>query len=140
MGNLRFPLDKTYHGCPQNLSPELEPKKNWWLYKKVAARKGDGVYGEKGGFMMQIIQMIWNGISGPGPGTVLLKALYILVLGAIFWTLCEMFKYIVNVFAKLAVDALRYLAIVVRGWPKDAENAVDKRDTSRWNQTDRQNP
>jgi hypothetical protein len=51
-----------------------------------------------------------------------------------------MVKYIVNVFAKLAVDALRYLAIVVRGWPKDAENAVDKRDTSRWNQTDRQNP
>lgn len=89
---------------------------------------------------MQIIQMIWSGISGPGPGTVLLKALYILVLGALFWTLCEMFKYIVNVFAKLAVDALRYLAIVVRGWPKDAESAVDKRDTSRWNQTDRQNP
>jgi hypothetical protein len=90
--------------------------------------------------MMQIIQMIWSGISGPGPGTVLLKALYILVLGAIFWTLCEMFKYIVNVFAKLAVDALRYLAIVVRGWPKDAESAGDKRDTSRWSQTDRQNP
>jgi hypothetical protein len=98
------------------------------------------VYGEKGGFMMQIIQMIWNGISGLGPGTVLLKALYILVLGGIFWILCEMVKYIVNVFAKLAVDALRYLAIVVRGWPKDAENAVDKRDTSRWNRADRQNP
>ena len=89
---------------------------------------------------MQIIQMIWNGISGLGPGTVLLKALYILVLGAIFWTLCEMFKYIVNVIAKLAVDALRYLAIVVRGWPKDAESTVDNRDTSRWNKTDRQNP
>lgn len=77
--------------------------------------------------MMQVIEMIWNGIGGLGSGTVLLKGLYILVLGAIFWTLCEMFKYIVNVFAKLAVDALRYLAIMVRGWPKDAENAVDKR-------------
>lgn len=76
---------------------------------------------------MHVIEMIWNGIGGLGSGTVLLKGLYILVLGAIFWTLCEMFKYIVNVFAKLAVDALRYLAIMVRGWPKDAENAVDKR-------------
>ena len=76
---------------------------------------------------MQILEMIWSGIGGLGSGTVLLKALYILVLGAVFWTLCEMFKYIVNVFAKLAVDALRYLAIMVRGWPKDAENTVDKR-------------
>jgi len=89
---------------------------------------------------MQVIEMIWNGIGGLGSGTVLLKALYILVLGAVFWTLCEMFKYIVQVSAKLAVDALRYLAIMVRGWPKDAENAVDKRDTSRWSQTDRQSP
>ena len=86
---------------------------------------------------MQIIQMIWNGINGLGGGTVLLKALFILVLGAIFWIGCELVKYTINVFAKLAVDALRYLAIVVRGWPKDSENAEDKRDTSRLYHVDR---
>ena len=87
--------------------------------------------------MMQIIQMIWNGINGLGGGTVLLKALFILVLGAIFWIVCELIKYTINIFAKLAVDALRYLAIVVRGWPTDSENAEDKRDTSRLYRVDR---
>ena len=70
---------------------------------------------------MQVLQMIWNGISGLGAGTVILKALFIIFLGAVFWMLCELVKYMVNVFAKLAVDALRYLAIVVRGWPKTTE-------------------
>ena len=70
---------------------------------------------------MQIIQMIWNGISGLGTGTVLLKAIYMMILGAVFWALCELVKHIINVFAKLAVDGLRYLAIIVRGWPKDGE-------------------
>lgn len=86
---------------------------------------------------MQLILMIWNGISGLGSGTVALKALFMLVLGALFWMLCEMVKFIINVFAKLAVDALRYLAIVVRGWPKESENAEEKRDPSRWNRADR---
>jgi hypothetical protein len=72
---------------------------------------------------MQVLQMIWNGIGGLGPGTVILKALFIIFLGAVFWMLCELAKYMVNVFAKLAVDALRYLAIVVRGWPKNTEEA-----------------
>jgi hypothetical protein len=72
---------------------------------------------------MQLLQMIWNGISGLGPGTVLLKALYILFLGALFWMICELAKHMVSVFAKLAVDGLRYLAIVVRGWPKNAEES-----------------
>lgn len=80
---------------------------------------------------MVIIQMIWNGISGLGPGTVLLKALFIIVLGAIFWMLCELAKYIINAFAKLVVDALRYLAILVRGWPGDSENAEGKKATGR---------
>ncbi len=86
---------------------------------------------------MQFILMIWNGISGLGPGTVALKALFMLVLAALFWMICELVKYIINVFAKFAVDALRYLAIVVRGWPKESEHAEEKRETSRWNRNER---
>jgi hypothetical protein len=37
--------------------------------------------------------MIWNGISGLGAGTVALKALYILFLGALFWMICELAKH-----------------------------------------------
>jgi len=70
--------------------------------------------------------LIWNGISGLGAGTIMLKGLFILVLAAIFWMLCELVKYMVNVFAKLTVDAFRYLAIMIRGWPKNEE---DKRET-----------
>ncbi len=87
---------------------------------------------------MQILLMIWNGISGLGAGTVILKALFILVLGAIFWMLCELLKYLVNVFAKLVVDALRYLAIAVRGWPKNAECAEEGREAPRWSSKDRE--
>ena len=77
--------------------------------------------------MMQIAQMIWNGISGLGIGTVALKALFILFLGAVFWMSCELLKHAINVFAKLVVDALKYLAIAVRGWPKDSDNTgIDK--------------
>ena len=86
---------------------------------------------------MQIIQMIWNGIGGLGAGTVVLKSLFIMFLGAIFWMLCELVKFMINVFAKLSVDALRYLAIMVRGWPKDMENAEEKKDTSRLYRTER---
>ena len=74
---------------------------------------------------MQLLQMIWNGISGPGPGAVILKALYILFLGALFWMICELAKHMINVLARLAADALRYLSIVVRGWPKNAEEGDD---------------
>lgn len=76
---------------------------------------------------MQFLQMIWNGISGLGSGTVILKALYILFLGALFWMICELAKHIVNVFAKLVVAALRYLAIIVRGWPKNTEEGEEER-------------
>lgn len=65
--------------------------------------------------------MIWNGISGLGPGTVILKALFIIFLGAVFWMICELVKYLANILSKLAADALRYLAIVARGWPKNVE-------------------
>jgi hypothetical protein len=82
---------------------------------------------------MQLILMIWNGISGLGPGTVALKALFMLVLAALFWMVCELVKYLFNVCARFAVDALRYLAIVVRGWPKESENPEEKREPSRWN-------
>jgi hypothetical protein len=87
--------------------------------------------------MLGILQMIWNGIGGLGPGTVFLKALFIIALGAIFWMLCELAKYMVNVVAKLAVDALRYLAILVRGWPGDSETAEGNRDAVRENRAGR---
>ena len=73
----------------------------------------------KGVIRLQLLQMIWNGINGLGPGTVLLKALFILSLGAVFWMICELIKHMVNVFARLAAASLRYLSIIVRGWPKN---------------------
>jgi hypothetical protein len=81
---------------------------------------------------MQFIQMIWNGIGGMGAGTVLLKALFIVVFGAVFWMVCELLKYLFNLFSKLAVDVLRYLAIIARGWPKEGEDGEEKRDAARW--------
>jgi uncharacterized protein involved in cysteine biosynthesis len=56
---------------------------------------------------------------------VILKALYIMLLGALFWMICELVKHMVNVLAKLIVAALRYLAIVVRGWPKNSEEGEE---------------
>jgi len=77
--------------------------------------------------------MIWNGISGLGPGTVILKALYIIFLGAVFWMICELVKYIVNILSKLAADALRYLAITARGWPKNVEKDEEDKQGTHWN-------
>ena len=74
---------------------------------------------------MQIISMVWNGINGFGAGTIFLKGLFIFALITIFWILCELVKHMVQVFAKLIVDAFRYLAIMIRGWPKEGENAED---------------
>ncbi len=84
---------------------------------------------------MQILQMIWNGIGGLGAGTVLLKALFIIFLVAVFWMFCELVKYLANILAKLAVDGMRYLAVVVRGWPKNAEEAEGSEEGARWNST-----
>ncbi len=80
---------------------------------------------------MQVLQMIWNGIGGLGSGTVILKALFIIFLAAVFWMFCELVKYVANILAKLAVDAMRYLAIVARGWPKNTEEPEGGRDGSR---------
>ena len=82
---------------------------------------------------MQLLQMIWNGISGLGPGTVILKALFIVFLGAVFWMICELVKYMVNILSKLAVDALRYLTIVARGWPKNVEEDEEGKQGTHWN-------
>jgi hypothetical protein len=67
---------------------------------------------------MQIFTMIWSGINGHGAGTIFLKGLFIIALAGIFWITCELAKHLVNVFAKLIVEGLRYLAIMARGWPK----------------------
>ncbi len=81
---------------------------------------------------MQLIQMVWNGIGGLGTGTVVLKGVFILVLGGVFWILCELAKYVIAVFARLAVDGLRYLAVMVRGWPKEGTDVEDKREKPPW--------
>jgi hypothetical protein len=86
---------------------------------------------------MQIIMLIWNGISGLGAGTIMLKGLFILVLAAIFWMLCELIKFMVKVFAGLAVDALKYLAIMTRGWPKNEEDDRQSGTLSHGNRVDK---
>ncbi len=77
---------------------------------------------------MQIIQMIWNGIGGLGFGTVLLKALFILFLGFILWLLSELIKHVINVAARLMTEFMRYLAVAIRGWPKEGEDAGADKD------------
>lgn len=86
----------------------------------------------KGGAKVRLLQMIWDGTAGLGVGTVILKALFILVLGAVFWVACELVKYLVNIISKFAVEALRYLAIAIRGWPKNAAEE-DERLEKVWN-------
>jgi len=86
---------------------------------------------------MQIILMVWNGINGHGAGTVLLKGLFIFALIAIFWMVCELAKYMVQVLARLTVDALRYLAIMIRGWPKEGKDTEDSGGLLHRNHTDR---
>lgn len=70
---------------------------------------------------MQMFVMVWNGINGHGVGTIFLKGLFILALTAMFWMACELVKHTVNVCARLAVDALRYLAVMIRGWSAEGE-------------------
>ena len=71
---------------------------------------------------MHLLEMIWNGLSGLGPGTMLLKLSFMLVLMGIFWITCELTKHIITVGSKLATDALRYLTILVRGWPEESDD------------------
>ncbi len=77
---------------------------------------------------MHFLQILWEGIGGLGVGTVILKALFILVLCATFWVFCELVKYIVNIFSKLAVEAMRYLVVLVRGWPQNAEEEKERQE------------
>jgi len=39
----------------------------------------------------------------------------------------------VNILSKLAVDALRYLTIVARGWPKNVEEDEEGKAGTHWN-------
>lgn len=75
---------------------------------------------------MHLIQLLWGGIGGLGVGSVILKALFILVLGAAFWVFCELVKYIVKMLSKLAVEGLRYVAVLARGWPERAEEEKER--------------
>jgi hypothetical protein len=86
---------------------------------------------------MRILLMIWDGIGGLGAGTVILKSLYIIFLGAIFWMLCELVKYLINIISRLAVDMLRYLAVVVRGWPENSEELGKSGETAKRKGPDR---
>ena len=70
---------------------------------------------------MHLIEMIWNGIGGMGYGTMFLKLSFMLLLVTLFWIICEFAKHIITVGSKLATDAMRYLAVLVRGWPEESE-------------------
>ncbi len=82
--------------------------------------------------------MVWNGINGHGTGTVFLKGLFILALLAVFWIACELAKYMTQVIARLIVDAARYLAIMIRGWPKEGDNAEGTDSFLHRNRTDKE--
>lgn len=75
---------------------------------------------------MRLIEMIWNGLGGVGPGAMLLKICFMLFLVVLFWILCEIAKHIITVGSRLITDAMRYLAVVVRGWPEGPEGDCSK--------------
>lgn len=85
---------------------------------------------------MSIILMIWNGISGLGSGTIILKGIFIMALTSIIWVLCELAKHTVSAFAKMVVDALRQVTIMVRGWPKDGDDLEGTGRLQRGNHTE----
>ncbi|MDR3581627.1 MAG: hypothetical protein P4L44_16830 [Oryzomonas sp.] len=70
---------------------------------------------------MHLIEMIWNGLGGVGPGPMVLKICFMLFLVVLFWISCEFAKHIITVGSGLLTDAMRYLAVVVRGWPVGSE-------------------
>ena len=80
---------------------------------------------------MHLIEMIWNGLGGVGPGVMLLKICFMLFLALLFWTICELAKHIITVGSGLLRDAMRYLAVVVRGWPEGSEDDQSKRKETR---------
>ncbi|GFE61807.1 hypothetical protein [Geobacter sp. AOG2] len=75
---------------------------------------------------MHLIEMIWNGLGGVGPQAMVLKICFMLFLVALFWIICEFAKHIITVGARFLTDALRYLAVVVRGWPEGPEEERSK--------------
>ena len=78
---------------------------------------------------MKTVHMIWNGISGLGAGTVALKGLFILVALALYWAFCELVRHLAGVCVKLCTDALRTLAIKVRGEPPKKVSSMAKNET-----------
>jgi hypothetical protein len=75
---------------------------------------------------MHLIETIWNGLGGVGSTAMLLKMGYMLFLAVLFWIICEFAKHIITVGFKLMTDALRYLAVIVRGWPEGSEEDRSK--------------
>lgn len=75
---------------------------------------------------MHLIEAIWNGLGGVGSVAMLLKMGFMLFLVALFWVACDFAKHLITVGSKLLTDAMRYLAVVVRGWPEGAEDGRSK--------------
>ena len=75
---------------------------------------------------MHLIEMIWNGLGGVGSGAMLLKICFMLFLVVLFWIICEFAKHIISVGSILLTDAMRYLAVMVRGWPEGSEADCSK--------------
>jgi hypothetical protein len=70
---------------------------------------------------MHLIEMIWTGLGGQGSGAILLKICFMLFLGSLFWITCEFAKHIVSVGSNPLTEVMRYLTIMVRGWPEGSE-------------------
>ena len=70
---------------------------------------------------MRLIEMIGNGLGGVGHEALLLKICYMFFLVTLFWITCEFAKHLITVGFKLLTDAMRCLAVAVRGWPEGSE-------------------
>ncbi|KAA0894975.1 hypothetical protein [Oryzomonas rubra] len=70
---------------------------------------------------MHLIEMMWGGLGGMGSGTILLKMCFMFFLVGLFWVSCEFAKHVITVGSKLLTDAMRYLAVMVRGWPEGSD-------------------
>jgi hypothetical protein len=80
---------------------------------------------------MHLIEMIWNGLGGVGPGAMLLKICFMFFLVVLFWIIFEFAKHIITVGSRLLTDAMRYLAVLVRGWPEGSEGDRSNRKENR---------
>lgn len=75
---------------------------------------------------MRLLEMIWNGLGGVGSAAMLLKICFMLFLAVLLWIVCEFARHIITVGSGLLTDALRYLAVMVRGWPEGSEHERSK--------------